>query len=99
MAAYTAARAVNKTLSTTVVDTVTLTAPAGRVQVLNRGTGTATIWVTTGRAPADPTVAGDDVIPVRAGEYVTVGAGVGGPFVVKVLGSGDPYSVFGLPRA
>lgn len=98
MAEYSAARAVSKTLSTTVVDTVTLTAPAGKVQVLNRGTGTNTIWVTLGKtAPADPTVAGDNVIPVRAGEYVTIAKGVPS-LVVKILGSGDPYSVFGLPR-
>jgi hypothetical protein len=98
MASYSVARAANKTLSTTVVDDVTLTEPHGRVQVLNRGTGTATIWVTSGATPADPVAEADDTIPVYAGERVTVATGTQPGYVVKVVGSADPYSVVGLPR-
>ena len=99
MASYTADRAVNKTLSTTVVDVVTLDQPHGEVWVLNRGSGTATIWVTSGAfAPADPAAEGDDSIPVYAGERVRVGTGTQAKYMVKVVGSADDYSVYGVPR-
>lgn len=99
MASYTADRAVNKTLSTTVVDVVTLDQPHGEVWVLNRSSGAAVIWVTSGAfAPVDPAAAGDDSIPVAAGEKVKVGTGTQAKYMVKVVGSGDSYSVYGGPR-
>lgn len=101
MAAYSAAQVVNKTLSTTTVDTVTLTGAAAEVQVLNRGTSTNTIWVKASATgtPSDPTAAGDDCFPVYAGERITVLRGAGPGAVVKIIGSSDPYSVIGTVRS
>ncbi len=94
MADYSASRAVNKTLTATTVDAVTITGSAPLVCVHNRGTNT--LWVRSG-APgttvADPTSAGDNCIPVPAGTIVPVRDGGGGA-LVKVLGNGDAYSVF-----
>lgn len=99
MASYTADRAVNKTLSTTVVDVVTLDQPHGEVWVLNRSAGSNTIWVTSGAfAPVDPVAEGDDSIPVAAGQAVKVGTGSQAKYMVKVVGNADAYSVYGVPR-
>lgn len=99
MAAYTVARAANKTLTTTAVDAVTLSEPAGRVLVLNRSTTpNNVIWVSFGKNPADPVAAADEVIPLAANQYVTVAEGTPKGFIVKVVGNGEPYSVLALPR-
>ena len=96
MANYSVARAANKTLTTTAVDVVTFTSPASRLVVSNRAVGT-TIWVTMGRSPADPVVGADNAIPVFGGTSVTIARGVPAGYIVKVVGSGDAYSVMGLP--
>lgn len=97
MAEYSVERSANKTLTTTTVDTVAFTAPHGSVSVVNRA-ATNTIWVTAGRAPVNPVVAADNVIPVLAGRSVVLAEGTPAGFQVKVLGSADAYSVYGGPR-
>lgn len=86
------------TLTTTTVDTVTLTAPMTRVTVINRAAaGAADLWVTistTTTAPSDPTSAGDNTYWVPAGGFKTFHAG-GNGCIVKVLGNGNAYSVEG----
>ena len=67
--------------------------------MLNRGVGTNTIWVTNGSSsPVDPAAEGDNCIPVYAGQAVRVALGTQSGYVVKVIGSADPYSVYGAPR-
>lgn len=92
MAVYSGNRAISKTLAGATVDTVTLTGN-GRGQVYNRGAGI--IWFTDGRsgsaAPADPTVGGDDCIPVMPGTKESVTAY--GHSIVKIIGNGDAYTV------
>lgn len=92
MAVYTGARAISKTLTGAGVDTVTLTGN-GRGQIYNRGAGI--IWFTDGRvggvAVPDPTVGGDDCIPVMPGTKEPIPAS--GHTIVKIIGNGDAYTV------
>lgn len=95
MAAYTAVSAKHATLTTTTVDTVTLTGPGRALQVRNRhATENLTIAFGT-TAPSDPTALGDDLRFVAPGEWrtftVTQYANTG--LVVKLIGNGNGYSV------
>lgn len=94
MAALSAKRSKSATLSTTTVDTVTLTVPCQFIEVTNRS-GSATIWFTVDGTV--PTAAGDDVEFVLPGQSLPVpviGAADSGA-VVKVLGNGNDYTVAG----
>ena len=99
MASYSVARAAHKTLSTTTVDTVTLTRKFRRVKVINRD-NTNPIWVTYGSAPADPVANADDIDIVMPGQTLDIsmaGARTStSTNVVKVLGNGGAYSVIGV---
>lgn len=91
MADYTGNRAISKTLTGAGVDSVTLSGN-GTCQVYNRGAGI--IWIRDGRTLAtttDPTVGGDDCIPVMPGTKEMIPAG--GHGVVKIIGNGDAYTV------
>jgi hypothetical protein len=90
MAVYTGTVSISKSLAGAAVDTVTLSG-RGKSQVYNRGVGI--IWFRSGRTAAaitDPTVAGDDCMPVMPGTKEPVSAGHA---VVKIIGSGDAYTV------
>lgn len=94
MANLTAASAKHATLTSTTVDTVTLTGSFQSFEVVNRH-ATEVLWVTYGEAaPADPTAGGDDCIFVPAAGVVTLDAD--GKVVVKILGNGNAYSVQGV---
>lgn len=97
MAAYSELVSKHATLSGTTVDSVTLTKAFGKVEVLNRGTGT--LYVTTGNSVSgttDPTAAGDDTTVVPAGACVELDANGRTGFTVKIIGNGDAYSVQGV---
>lgn len=90
MAVYEGIRSVSKTLTGAGVDTVTLSGN-GRGQIYNRGAGI--IWYVDGRNAliADPTVAGDECLPVMPGTKEPISAS--GHNVVKIIGNGDAYTV------
>lgn len=92
MAAYSVATAKHATLSTTTVDTVTITAGASQVEVINRDTADY-LYITYGVDPTDPTAAGDDTIVVPPGNAVTIDANGRTNFKVKIIGDGGGYSV------
>jgi hypothetical protein len=99
MASYTVQKTANKTLSTTVVDDVTVSRRFGKVAVTNRDP-TNVLWVTVGTVvapPAAPVANTDEIeaIPPNTTRVLDVpSAGQSQP-VVKVLGSGGGYSVSG----
>lgn len=97
MPAYTANRAVHKTLSGVLVDTVTLAQAEGNLLIVNRD-GSNPLWVSysfDGSIPADPTIAGDDFFYVSPSACLTVESSqIGSSAVrVKLLGNGGAYSV------
>lgn len=99
MATYSAATAVHKTSGVATVDTVTLTANAAPLEVVNRGT-VDPLYVTVGLTtdvPAAPTVAGDDTYVIPPGGVRTIpvtGATTGTDYVVKLIAaSATAYSV------
>lgn len=104
----TGTRSVHNTLSTTTVDTVTLQGHWAAVEVVNREVaGGADIWVTIGLAtpppsvPATPAAAANETFIVPAGSSLVIECPNGAVVQpqVKLLGSGNKYSVTGLPRA
>lgn len=102
MAAVGAVLRAHATLSTTTIDTVTLTGSPLKVDVINRGAqGDAPLYVTwafDGSTPDDPVADADETEVVMAGGYVTIADANGArpaSFVVKVLGNGNSYSVCG----
>jgi hypothetical protein len=89
----------HNTLTTTAVDTVTLSSPCSRVTVSNRAaSGAADIWFTVGAndvAPTDPVALADDTYWVPAGGFKTVRGGGNKNTIVKVVGNANEYSVEG----
>lgn len=96
MAAQTAIKTQHATLSTTVVDSVTLSGAVRQIAVTNRD-GSNVAWVTVGSAPADPVASADEtfVIPVSSRKVVWVSSRARSNMVVKILGNGGAYSVEG----
>ena len=100
MASYSASKVANKTLSGTTVDTVSITGGWPAIEVVNRSVSSI-LWAVCGppgTTPSDPTAAGDNIEPVQPGERILVHVGQVTPNVskiVKVLGSGNDYSVVG----
>lgn len=92
MATYTGVRVVSATLAGTTVDTITMAGDAARTVVYNRH-ATQTIWATIGKNPPDPTVAGNECIPILPMTKEVIGGG-GVSSVIKILGNGEPYTVF-----
>jgi hypothetical protein len=98
VAAYSAVSVKSATLSTTVVDTVTLTGGCTVVEVMCRH-ATQAISFTVGQSggAATPTALGDNCYVVLAGqrrEVAVPGSRAGSSDVeVKIIGSGDPYTV------
>ena len=94
MGTYTGDRAVHaKTLSAATVDTVTLSRPGSKVEVLNHD-GVAAIYFTVDGST--PTVAGAAtyVIPAAAGALEVNAEDAQPPTVVKLISAGTPtYSV------
>ncbi len=109
MASYTAVFAKEQTLSSTTVDTITLSgAPAGGgTQFLTIYNQHASNWmyVTWGAtSPSNPTAGGDDCIPVPPASGTTVrlsaaltSTGANQGLVVKIIGNGNKYNVVALP--
>ncbi len=103
MAAYTIAAGVaskHATLSTTVVDTVTVTNGVGGAVTINNLTGATTLFVAADTVtPADPTASGDGTYAVPTGKSLVLG-----PFsrqapgvndvIVKVVGNANAYGVY-----
>lgn len=104
MASYSAVKAKHPTLTANTVDTVVLSTRWDAVEIKNRGTTTAPLYVNTGRGGADdvtdPTVAGDDTEIVDQGESVLIEVPVdsaSSDTVVKVICSAaHAYSVTGV---
>lgn len=86
------------TLTTTTVDTVTLSGALTRATVINRAAvGGADMWVTistTSTAPSDPVAAADNTYWIPPQGFKTFRAG-GNGIIVKILGNGNAYSVEG----
>lgn len=89
MAAYTVGVAKHATLVASTVDTVTIPAAADEVEVVNRSTGYALYFSTTGT----PTVAGDDTFYVGPGEALTVPGSKVGTTVKLISSAACAYSV------
>lgn len=99
MASITAKKSAHATLTTTTVDTVTLTGKWADVVVTNNDT-TNRLWVTAGgeqATVADPVALAEEITVVEPGEAKALG--IVAPCVVKVLGSGGSYAVEGVDRA
>lgn len=95
MAAVAGVQAASATLTTTTVDTITLSGSGSLVTVINREptTGTA-FWVTVGPSAITPTAAGAECYPVfpTSSTSFRIAKGTGGA-VVKILGNGHAYTV------
>lgn len=100
MANYVVSKVANKTLSGTTVDRVEITGGWPAIEVVNRST-TSVLWAicgASGAIPADPAAAGDNIEPIQPGERILVHVGQVTPNVskyVKLIGSGNDYSVVG----
>lgn len=99
MATYGVRRAKHATLTTTTVDTVTLT--DDRLQMVNvyNRSGSADLTVTVGAsgAAATPVALADDTFLIPAGMALTIATGGHNDATeVKVLGNGNGYSVQAL---
>lgn len=98
----TGTRSVYNTLSTTVVDTVTLQGHFCAVEVDNQeASGGASLWITVAKAGdtlADPVAFANETFEVPAGttNIVEIYNGASVQPQVKVLGSGNKYGVIGL---
>jgi hypothetical protein len=89
MAAYSVVRAAHKTLSTTVQDTVTLTAEGESLEVSERtGTNPLYFWLLSGTI----TSAADNSYFVRQGTTKRIPKPPGS-VLVKVVGNANAYSV------
>lgn len=93
MASYSVAKAAHPTLTTTTVDTVTLTQAWNRVEVANRS-GAATLWVTTDGST--PVAAADNIEFVPPGTTLVL-VDMDGSVTLKILGNANEYSVTGIP--
>lgn len=96
MATVTGTLTKHPTLSTTTVDTVTMSGGVHQWLVGNR-TGTADLWVTytlDGSTPTTPTVEGDNCYVVPPGMFKVFYSPRGG-IKLKVLGNANKYSVEG----
>lgn len=98
MATHSAEHAVHPTLSSTTVDTCTLTHDYPGVEIDNDGS--TRIWFTWGSTsdpPADPEARADDSDFVEPGSFRVkrVRTEQNDRIVVKVVGSGNQYSVIG----
>jgi len=102
MAAVAGVQAASATLTTTTVDTVTLTGKGNLITVINREASTeTTFWVTyntVGGTAVTPTAAGAECYPVAPGNgsisfRVRNVAGVANGRTVKILGNGHAYTV------
>ena len=95
MASNSAVSLISATLSTTTVDTATLTGSVQAVRVWNL-TGTAALYVTIGSTAAQaatPTSGGDGTMVVPAGIWRAIPIPGPGGAVVKVIGNGNAYVV------
>lgn len=106
MASVSGNYAVHASLSTTTVDTITITTDAGYLDIYNR-TGTADMFVSVD--PSDPTATPTNPTAAGAGFYAVSQNGdrrtriplAGGgrsstrAVVVKIIGNGNAYSVQG----
>ena len=102
MATDSVIKSASNTLSTTVVDTVNLKQWWDRIEVSNQGTTTLTVTLDG----TTPTALMDNAETVEAGvtklfPAVTQGNGVPGDtslfcHIVKIIGSGNAYSVTGV---
>lgn len=104
MASHSVTTVKSATLSTTTVDTITITQTNLRyVEVLNRGTGAISFTyghTATAGDVATPTALGDNCVVVPAGTAVMVSPVWPGTtttsVIVKIIGSGDAYTVSGV---
>ncbi len=97
MATLTGVQAKSATLTSTTVDTITLSNNRGNLlTVVNRAAaGGTAFWCTYGPAPATPTAGGDDCYPVPpdfGSISFRIRPGVAAT-VVKILGNGHDYTV------
>jgi hypothetical protein len=96
-ATHTAELTQHATLSTTTIDSVTLTGPCTRVRIYNGAAAGTDLWVTisnvTGTLPADPVSGADGTYRIAgvSSRYFYGRRGMS----VKLLGSANPYSVEG----
>lgn len=92
MASYSVARSKHATLSTTVVDTVTLSDFGQLVEVVNDD-GTNALWVTVDGTT--PVASADNThrVPANGRKLIDVGAPGRTGVAVKVLGNGGAYHV------
>lgn len=92
MASLSAKVAKHATLTGTTVDTVTLTTPGRRVEILNRS---ATEILSVTIDGSTPTALGDETYVVPASQVLTLPVPLSG-CVVKIIGNGNPYSVMAV---
>lgn len=104
MAAVSGTNAAHATLSTTTVDTVTITTTAGALVIMNKS-GAADMYVSIDPAnptatPVDPTAAGAGFycVPQIGNRSIVIGLGGGmsstaRAVVLKVIGNANAYSV------
>jgi len=96
MASNSAVSLISATLSTTTVDTCTLTGSVQAVRVWNL-TGTAALYVTlapgSGGTPTAPTAGGDGCLVIPAGLWRVIPVVSPTGAVVKLIGNGNAYVV------
>ena len=88
MAAYSAERALTKTVVANVVDTFTLTGQCAAVEVVHHYNVSDPLYVRVAGATAAPTVAGSDFEVVLPGERLRLGAVRSGSTIVSVICAG-----------
>ena len=94
MAAVSAIQIANPTLSTTTVDTVTLSGRAETGVRIGNRSGTAYLFVTVGTTtPADPVAGAAENFCIPAGLWRDIPFGPITGMIVKVLGNGNDYTV------
>lgn len=108
MAAQTAVRAIHKTLSGTVADSVAITGSYRNIEVMNEAAaGGVTLYftvqpATTGTAnnvvPTTAVASADDTIAVPAQSSVLIEEAYHVSWVLSVVGNGNAYSVTGFDK-
>lgn len=100
MANHSAAKSKTATLTTAVVDHVTITDIARSIEVVHQGNVTDPLFVTCGENPGSPTVGGDDLEIVLPGERLQLKSPPGQAstdVVVSIVSAGAvTYSVIGV---
>jgi hypothetical protein len=92
MASYTDNNSKRATLSSTTVDTVTLSNLAGPLLLVTNEAGTTTLTFTIDGVTV-ATAGGDDMYHVPAGETLTINLGSETNVVVSIIGDGNTYII------